>query len=171
MEGFRLPPIQFTEDEANALVTAEHIVSKSKDLSLSDNYSNAVTKIRSVLKYSQIGKADILAERIFYRESHQEKKTSNLLMKIQSAITNLRLLRIEYRSKEESLTTRNIEPFALYSTKGNWLLIAFCRLRNDFRAFRIDQIQKLIPQDENFATHDMTLEKYFKLHIQNTKHP
>ena len=166
MEGFHLPPIRFTEDEANALITAEHIVSKSKDRSFSDNYSNAVTKIKSVLKYSQVGKADLLADRIFYREDHQEEKSSDLLMKIQSAITNFRILQIEYLSQADNLTDREIEPFALYSTHGNWLLIAFCRLRNEFRAFRIDLIQKLTSQNETFSAHDMTLEKYFEEYVQ-----
>lgn len=169
MEGFRIPPIRFTEDEANALLTAEHIVSKAKDKSLSDNYSNAITKIKSVLKYAQVGKADLLEERIFYRQAHDEEKSSDQLMKIQSALTNFQLLKIEYLSKSNDLTLRAIEPFALYSIHGNWLLIAFCRLRNDFRTFRIDHIQKLTFQNTTFTPHDMTMDKYFELYIQKKR--
>jgi predicted DNA-binding transcriptional regulator YafY len=34
MEGYRIPPVMFTESEANALVTAEQLVLKNRDSSL-----------------------------------------------------------------------------------------------------------------------------------------
>lgn len=166
MEGYQLPPVLFTEDEANALITAEQLVLKNKDQSFSENYSNAIVKIKSVLKHSQKGKADLLGERIYFKENDNEEKTSNYLMPIQSSITNFQLLEIEYLSLGDKLTKRKIEPFAVYSNKESWLLIAFCKLRNDFRAFRIDLIQQLTPQNETFEPHDMTLEKYFERYVK-----
>ncbi len=163
MEGYRLPPVLFTENEANALITAEQLVLKNKDKSFSENYCDAIVKIKSVLRYSQKGKTDLLADRIHFRENEKYEKSSNYLMTIQSAITNFQLLNIEYLSLENKLTKRNIEPFAVYNTKGNWILIAFCKLRNEFRAFRIDLIQKLIQKKETFESHNMTLEQYFEL--------
>ena len=167
MEGYQLPPVQFTEEEANALITAEQLVLKNKDQSFSENYSAAIIKIKAVLNYSQKGKADLLAERIYFGENHKYEKTSNYLMKIQSALTNFQLLKIEYLSKKDKLTTRAIEPFALYSSKDKWLLIAYCRLRKEFRAFRVDLIQKLTPQAETFTPHDMTFQQYFELYVKN----
>jgi predicted DNA-binding transcriptional regulator YafY len=164
MEGYQLPPVLFTEDEANALITAEQLVLKDKDQSFTENYCNAIVKIKSVLKHSQKGKAALLADRIYFGENHKHEKSSNILMKIQSAIINFQLLEIEYLSLANKLTKRQIEPFAFYNNKGNWLLIAFCRLRNEFRAFRIDFIQKLIPQSETFASHNMTIDQYFELY-------
>ena len=167
MEGYQLPPVQFTEEEANALITAEQLVLKNKDQSFSENYSAAIIKIKAVLHYSQKGKADLLAERIYFGENHKYEKTSNYLMKIQSALTNFQLLKIDYLSIKDKLTTRTIEPFALYSSKDKWLLIAFCRLRKEFRAFRVDLIQKLTPQAETFTPHDMTFQQYFELYVKN----
>ncbi len=34
MSGYTLPPVMFTEEEANALITAENMVSRNKDQSL-----------------------------------------------------------------------------------------------------------------------------------------
>ncbi len=67
MDGFQLPPIMFTENEANALITAERLISQNKDLSLVENYTNAITKIKSVLRYSQKESTDFLTERIIFR--------------------------------------------------------------------------------------------------------
>ncbi len=169
MEGYQLPPVLFTEEEANALITAEQLVSKNKDQSFSENYSNAIVKIKAVLRNSQKGKADLLADRIYFRGNDTNEKSSNFLMKIQSSITNFQVLEIDYLSLNKQLTTRRVEPFAIYNTNGNWLLIAFCKLRKDFRVFRVDMIQKLITQIETFEPHDLTLEEYFEICRQNTQ--
>ena len=166
VEGYQLPPVLFTEDEANALITAERLVVKNKDQSFTESYSNAITKIKSVLKYSQKGKADLLADRVWFGDNNAFEKTSNFLMKIQSAITNYQLAEIDYHSADKNLTTRIIEPFALYNNQGNWLLIAYCRLRNDFRSFRIDYIRKLILQSETFEPHNMTIVEYFEKYVK-----
>ncbi len=171
MEGYRLPPVFFTEEEANALITAEQIILKNKDLSFSETYTNVVTKIKSVLKQTQKGKTDLLAGRIHFRENDTFNQSSNYLMEIQLAITNFQLLNMEYKSLEHNTTIRDIEPFAVYNTNGNWLLIAFCLLRQEFRAFRIDLIQKLTPLDRVFDPHNMTLEQYFEICKEKTQHP
>jgi len=166
MEGYHLPPVLFTEEEANALITVEQLVIKNKDLSLVESVSSAIEKIKSILKYSQKGNVDLLADRIYFGGNNKQEKTSDNLMKIQSAIIHFQLLKIEYHSSENNSTTRNIEPFAIYSINGNFLLIAYCRLRNDFRAFRIDYIIKLIPLEETFTQHDMTLKEYFENYVK-----
>jgi predicted DNA-binding transcriptional regulator YafY len=166
MEGYHLPPVLFTEDEANALITVEQLLIKNKDRSLSENVSSAIEKIKSILRYSQKGNADLLADRIYFGGNQSEEKSSNNLMQIQSAIIHFQILKIEYHSSNKKRTTRDIEPFAIYSINGNFLLIAFCRLRKDFRAFRIDYIEKLAAQDDTFTPHDMTLQKYFEDYVQ-----
>lgn len=163
LEGYQLPPIMFTENEANALITAEKLISKNKDQSLVENYTNAIIKIKAVLRYSQKETTNLLTERIVFRTNIENKTTSNYLMTIQSAISKFQLMTIDYISLQEEFTTRTIESFALYSTQENWILIAFCRLRNEFRAFRIDQIQKLKLHTETFEPHKMSLQEYFEI--------
>ncbi len=161
MEGYHLPPVLFTEDEANALVTVERLLLKNKDQSLSDNVTSAIEKIKSILKYTQKGNTDLLSERVYFGGNWNEEKTSDNLMRIQSAIIHFQVLRIDYCSSEGEHSTRDIEPFAIYSINGNFLLVAFCRLRKDWRVFRIDYIEKLLPVDETFQAHNMTMKKFF----------
>lgn len=171
MEGYHLPPVLFTEDEANALITAEQLVNKNKDQSFSDSVSSAIEKIKAILRYSQKGNVDLLSDRIYFGGNNEEVKTSNNLMEIQSAITNYQVLKIDYLSSENNRTTRNIEPFAIYSIHGNFLLIALCRLRNDFRAFRIDYIESLVSQQETFTPQNMTIQQYFEKYVIKQNHP
>ncbi len=171
-EGYQLPPVMFSEEEANALITAEQLILKNKDASFVNNYTNAITKIKAVLKYSQKDKADLLSKRIVFRFNEDNEKSSNYLMQLQIAITNFQLLELEYQSLQNNYTKRVVEPFAVYSTNLNWLLIAFCRLRNEFRAFRIDCIQSLKNTESHFEPHNMTLEEYFKICEEKyKKHP
>ena len=164
MEGYRIPPVMFTESEANALVTAEQLVLKNKDTSFVKEYSEAIGKIKSVLRYNTKDKVNLLAERIIFRQNAENSRTSNYLSVLQLALTNFNLVQIEYHSPDtEKTTRRTIEPFALYSTQENWLLIAFCRLRKDFRAFRLDRILQLTTLGEHFAPHEMTLDRYFEI--------
>ena len=167
LEGYHLPPVIFTEDEANALITLEQLALKNKDLSLVENTSSAIEIIKAILRYSQKGNADLLADRIYFGGNNNEEKTSNNLMQIQSAITQYRVLTINYLSSNTKQTIRNIEPFAIYSINGNFLLIAFCQLRNDFRHFRIDFIEKLVPKNETFTSHNMKIKEYFEKYVKN----
>lgn len=162
MEGYQLPPVMFTEDEANALITAEQLILKNKDASLVQHYSEAILKIKALLKGSQKDKASLLTERIYFTDNYLNQRTSNYLMRLQSALTNFQVLNIDYLSLDQKFSNRNIEPFALYSTEEKWLLIAYCRLREAFRMFRIDHIQKITNTYEQFESHNMTLEEYYK---------
>lgn len=162
MEGYKLAPVMFTEEEANALITAEQLIRKNKDLSLVKQYENAVTKIKSILKHTQKEKTELLSNRIQVRNNSENEKTSNYLIKLQSTIANYQIIKIDYVSLENHPSQREIEPFALYTTQDNWILIAFCRLKNDFRAFRLDRIQNLEISGNRFEPHKMTLHQYLE---------
>jgi predicted DNA-binding transcriptional regulator YafY len=166
MDNYTVAPVQFSEKQANALITVEQLILKNKDLSFSENISSAIEKIKSILRYSQKGNADLLSERVYFSGNHNQEKSSNNLMQIQSAIIHFHVLKIVYNSSEKKRTIRNIEPFAIYSINGNFLLIAFCRLRKDFRAFRIDYIETIDAQNETFTQHNMTIQNYFEDYIQ-----
>ncbi|AIM61002.1 helix-turn-helix transcriptional regulator [Cellulophaga lytica] len=163
VDGYKLPPVMFTEEEANALITAEQIVNKNKDISFIEKYSSAVEKIKSVLKYSQRDKSSLLTERLDIRTNLEKHVTSNHLMQLQIALTNYKLLQISYLSLQNVKTKRTIEPFALIHNNDNWVLIAFCRLRKDFRAFRVDCIQQLVMLSTSFDPHKLTLQEYFDM--------
>lgn len=164
MDGYRIPPVMFTEGEANALITAEQLILKNKDASFVKEYSEAILKIKSVLRSSTKDKANLLSNRIVFRQNVENVITSNYLATLQLALTNFNLIKINYHSPETKQTTeRTIEPFAIYSTQENWLLIAFCRLRKDFRAFRLDRILNLNVLNEQFEPHKMTLQEYFEI--------
>ncbi|MBU2997946.1 YafY family transcriptional regulator [Cellulophaga baltica] len=160
MDGYKIPPVMFTEKQANALILAEQLVLNSKDASFVKDYTEAIDKIKSILKYTTKDKANTLLERTRYDQNINRERNSNNLSDLQSALTNYNLVKIEYINKENSPSIRLIEPFAVLNSE-NWYLVAFCRLRNEFRFFRPDRIQKIEILTENFEPHNMTLQEYF----------
>lgn len=161
VEGYHLPPVSFTENEANALITAEQLISRNKDESLVNNYKEAITKIKAVLRNQDKDKAELLSQRIAFRTNLEQDITSNYLSQIQKCITNSKLCKILYDSLENLHTERTVEPFAVYSAQDNWIMIAHCRLRKEFRSFRLDRITKLTMLNETFEPHNMTLREYY----------
>jgi predicted DNA-binding transcriptional regulator YafY len=160
MEGYRIPPVMFTEKQVHALILAEQLVLKSKDASFVADYAEAIDKIKSILRYTVQDKANLLADRTKYNEALNQERNSSNLSDLQNALTNYKLVKIRYLNKEGSATDRIIEPFAVLSAE-NWYLIAWCRLRKEFRFFRPDRIQKMEVLSENFEPHKLTLQEYF----------
>jgi predicted DNA-binding transcriptional regulator YafY len=161
MEGYRIPPVMFTESQANALIVAEQLVLKNKDASFVKDYTEAIDKIKAVLGYQVKDKANLLSERTRFSQNTNSEKNSNNLSDLQFALTNFCVAKIGYTNEASKATSRLIEPFALLSTQENWLLVAWCRLRNQFRFFRLDRIKSLQILEEKFAPHKMTLQEYF----------
>jgi predicted DNA-binding transcriptional regulator YafY len=162
MEGYKIPPVMFSENEANALITVEQLVLKNRDSSLIKEYTEAINKVKAVLLYSTKEKVELLSKRIAVSPAILETNSSNSLTLIQNALTNFKVLNITYHSEhKDEKTERKIEPFALYySLQESWILIAYCRLRKDYRMFRLDRIIKIKQTELNFIPHKLTLQEY-----------
>lgn len=160
IEGYSVPPVMFTEAQANALVTAEQLVLQNKDASFVKAYAEAIEKIKAVLRYSQKDNADLLASRTLFSANQNRVRNSSNLTDLQYAITHYFVTCIAYTNALGEQSNRLIEPFALLST-DNWLLVAYCRMRKGFRYFRLDRMQKVEVLVETFEPHKMTLQEYF----------
>lgn len=165
LKGYKLPPIMFSESEANALIFGEKLISKTKDESLIREFNNATAKIKSVLKDSEKAKAELLAHRTIIGKNWTDKRTSNFLSEIQKALTNYHVLKVEYKKEGASQSTkRELEPYVIYhNTSEDWVLVAWCRMRKDFRNFRVDRIIKMTNTLESFPPHKMTMEEYVEI--------
>ncbi|GAA3598156.1 YafY family protein [Flavivirga amylovorans] len=163
MEGYSVAPVQFTEKQANALITAEQLINQSKDTSFVENFNEALTKIKSVFRTSIQEKSELLQSKIYVFNPTYENISSNALSEIQLAITNFNFIEINYcKVNDTNISFRRIEPYAIYSIQQKWILIAWCHLRNDYRAFRIDRIQHFNILNDTFEDRKFNLQDYFQ---------
>jgi predicted DNA-binding transcriptional regulator YafY len=163
VDGYSLPPIMITEEEANALIVSEKLILNQGDTSLIKDFNSILFKIKSVLK--TLEKEGVLKlENRIEPSVKKEKLKSNWLSSLQKSITKTNVVEINYHSiYKDELTTRKIEPLAVYFTENAWILVAFCRLRNGQREFRLDRISKLSITTETFDyQQNFSLNSYFE---------
>lgn len=162
MDGYKVPPIMLTETEANALLTAELIIQSSKDTSLIGEFASVTAKIKAVLPRSLKDKTEKLERKIGVSNTYiNDSPKSSLLLQLQRTLLENLVIQVDYTNKKGEKSKRDLEPFALYSNqKDEWILVAFCRLRDDFRSFLLTNITKMVVTDESFETHRISFEQY-----------
>ncbi|MCE2963306.1 MAG: helix-turn-helix transcriptional regulator [Chitinophagales bacterium] len=70
----------------------------------------------------------------------KESYSQNLISTIINAAKNKNLITIHYYSNEKGITERDIEPMDVVIRNGKKNLVGWCRLREDWRTFRLDRV-------------------------------
>jgi predicted DNA-binding transcriptional regulator YafY len=154
MRGYHLPPVHFTTEEATALVTAGMLMDRFADSSLMSSMASALGKIRAVLPPDRQDHVARLERRMSLRSTRQQNQPANLFL-IQKALADRTVLRISYRgSGAAEPLRREVEPLGLTYYGDRWHLIAWCRVRQDYRDFRTDRIQAIGSSSEQFGPHE-----------------
>ncbi len=160
LEGYQVPPVHFTSEEANALITGKAIIDQNSDSSLIENFGTAIDKVRAVLRSQEKKQTNFLEQRI--APSQPAKSQSGNLIQIQQAISMFSVLQIEYSSAIGVKSLREVEPLALYFTQEHWILVAYCKLRKAHREFRLDRISSVSRTAQHFPPNQFSLDDYFK---------
>jgi predicted DNA-binding transcriptional regulator YafY len=167
MEGYRLPPVMFTKEEATAFLMAEKLITKLTDNTTDQHFKSAMYKVKAVLKTTEKDFLEDIDERIEvigHPSNIETKPNKDILQVILKSISEKRILNLQYFSRnQEQQTERRIEPIGICYINTHWHLIAFCQLRNDYRDFRIDRIIELLPTSKLFRGNaHPSLQNYLK---------
>ncbi|KIO76848.1 DNA-binding protein [Pedobacter lusitanus] len=163
-DGYRLPPIMFTREEATAFITAEKLVIGLTDTANSNSYSSALYKIRAVLKSADKDHLENLDDKIeFLKSSHtpELRADKNPLQTILNAIAVRNVLQLNYFAYyRQEHTLRQIEPVGVFYLDNYWHLIAYCRERKAYRDFRFDRITEITTLSELYPDRHPSLKSY-----------
>lgn len=153
-EGFHLPPIMLNRAEAGALLLGAKLVEKFSDIRVNHHFAGALDKIRAVLGQDDkdsLNRLDNLVTVLNTATPGSEGPGGHWLLDIQSVLAQDKVISIDYNSGyKDELTTRSVEPLGLCFYGGHWHLLAYCRLRRDYRDFRVDRIRKVSVGNESF---------------------
>ncbi len=162
VDGYFLPPVSFTSDEANALILLSSLASRFGDESVARNAENALEKVRTVLKSREKESASQLRDRIRVISPVYQKPV-DYLADVQKAISDNTILYLEYTDLKKQKTKREVEPIGMIYYTDQWHLIAWCWLRNDYRDFIVRQIDVLHPTQRPFKKTDhITIDDHIK---------
>ncbi|HTD92804.1 MAG TPA: YafY family protein [Chitinophagaceae bacterium] len=167
MDGYRLPPVMFTKEEATAFLTAEKMIEMLTDSSTEEHYKSAMYKVRAVLRSTEKDFLENLDDHISVlksnRQRHQVMPASGPLQTILKSIAGKNVLNISYFTHHsQQQTERNVEPVGIFYLDSHWHMVAYCRLRKDYRDFRIDRIKKIQTTSELFNPSHPTLKVYLQ---------
>ncbi len=165
MDGYRLPPVMFTREEATAFLTAEKFVETLADASITEHHKSAMYKIRAILKTAEKNLLEDIDGKIEVLKSHHQLRVDNKnhIQPILNAIAQKKVLQIDYFAfHSQEHTKRDVEPIGIFFKDSYWHLIAFCRMRDDYRDFRIDRINKVRETEKHFDSVHPTLKEYIK---------
>lgn len=153
MEGYRLPPVMFTQEEASSLLLGSKFIQHFTDEAEKKQFDSAMYKIKAVLRSTDKDYVEELDEKIAINTGPVPvDDTLQLhLSAMREAAVDKRVISIEYYSAyKEETTIREAEPLGLFYYASTWHFIGWCRLRKDYRDFRLDRIRKLVLKDEHF---------------------
>ncbi len=165
MDGYKLPPVMFTLEEATAFLTAEKLVEKLTDASTKTSYTSAMYKVRSVLRNNEKDYLENIEDHIQVIDNPYLPKgeENNHIQTILQSISLKNIISINYFANHNQKTTqRDVEPCGIYYQSNKWYLIGFCQLRNDYRNFRIDRISGIKVTDTKFSKVHPTLKTFLK---------
>lgn len=145
--GFDLPPLMFTTEEVDAIVTGVRLLRRLRDPKLQEAADSVLAKVGTVLPEQ----LRALLEAPMYVSSGSTPSAKGVdLAEVRSAIHASRKLRIAYLDAQDRRTQRTIWPIAMAYYIDVTLIAAWCELRNDFRHFRVDRITRSTPLQERF---------------------
>ncbi|RYY50393.1 MAG: YafY family transcriptional regulator [Chitinophagaceae bacterium] len=166
MEGYRLPPVMFTREEAAALITAGKIIDKLTDKATRKSYEEALLKIKAVLRHAEKDFVDGIDEHIAVVKSPYLPDRSGENIHLQAILQNIStktVLDIGYfANHSQEYSNRLVEPVGIFYASGNWYLVAFCQLRKDYRHFRTDRISYINPTNIHFRQQHPTLTSFIE---------
>lgn len=173
VDGYFLPPITFTEEEAHSFLLAEKFIHNYTDKSVSTQFQQGVDKIKNVLSSHTQESVEELSNRInIYRAPQQQTfaQTDQSLITLQKALQKKQILQITYKANyNQQESVRIIEPIGICHYSDRWHLIAWCRLRNAVRDFRIDRIQSVNLLDDFYEIHELNVQEYIEDYYQQSQ--
>jgi predicted DNA-binding transcriptional regulator YafY len=140
-QGFELPPLMFTHDEARALVASVRMAQVWQDPALAQASQVALGKILSVLPIAARVAAQSMA--IYAPPMGLEPEVQVRLQTLREAAQAHRKVTVQYRDATDSLSQRILRPLGCFYWGKVWTLAAWCESRNDFRSFRLDRMAQL----------------------------
>lgn len=153
MEGYYLPPLNFTDTEATALILGTQLLKQQAAGTVTIGAEQALEKIAAALPPNVRERVEALTNIIgFFAGRDRFNLDDPRLMTLQKAIQSRRVVHLRYHGYDRDATTeRVLEPYQLYYVMGAWYVEGFCRLRKEMRTFRLSRIEKLAPGADVFV--------------------
>ena len=153
-------PIRLNLDEAFALRMALESFPLESDSPYRETVESLLKKIETILPEWEQGEFSHYPT--LFQDPRQPVR-ARMLHLLEQGVKQTCVCEIVYFSPEkETLSTRDVEPLGLIFHEGLWYLIAYCRLRENILAFRLDRMKEATLKEEHFQKKEVDLDAFKK---------
>lgn len=155
IEGYRLPSLMFTKEEAIAFLTAEKIIEQLTDTQNSNYFRQGMDKIRAALRSVDKKYLHDMDDSIaVYKSRNAGESLPNIMQTILNSINDKLVIEVDYTNADGSKTRRALEAVGITYSYPRWYLSAWCHLRKSYRIFRLDRIDNIkTTEDKHTKVH------------------
>ncbi|RJE86230.1 YafY family transcriptional regulator [Paenibacillus sp. 1011MAR3C5] len=151
MEQFRIERQIVTFDDLQSILVALRGVQASLD---DQDMEQLLTKIKALVARSEQKQMEEAGDTLLFDTNLWHGgglKDRSMLAKLRQASKNRQVLSFLYTNTEGVGELREVEPIGLAWKGYTWYLYAYCRLRSDYRTFRLSRISEHNIHMEHFA--------------------
>lgn len=153
-EGYFLPPLRFTTEEALILALGSEFMGYNFDRQYRTAAQAAYRKIDAVLSEELRQDIAYLTTNIsFFAANPLDERQLEILRLLRTAIAEHRTVRFQYARKvvgASDTTIRDVDPYSLARLSNDWLLMGYCHLRHDIRVFRLGRMTQVKVLEKQF---------------------
>ena len=135
-ERWSLPPLNFEATEALAVIAA---LAAARTLPFAAAGHRAEQKILAAMHSGEAARARELVGRLRLGDFGR-RGARDIVAAVERAVVGRSVVEIGYRDRLGRVTSRAVEAHGLQITPDGSFLVAWCRLRDDVRAFQLDRI-------------------------------
>ena len=152
VEGYFLPPLSFSSDEAIILLLGGEYIAQNFDARYQAGARSASLKIENVLPPQVRTEVEGLRSSIRFISAPSLPDDSAVLKELRRAVVESKTISFHYygRNKTDGATERRADPYGLIYYNGTWYLVAHDQERQDLRNFRLDRIENLSVTAQTF---------------------
>lgn len=148
IEDAALPPLAFEDDELEALVLGLRDVAVIGDPALAKSAKTALAKLTARVPPRQAHRLQhaILDARRFFRPAPPRVDVASL----RAATWEEETIEFSYVDAKGVASIRKADPLGIVYMQETSMMLAWCHLRQDFRAFRLDRMNDLMRTGKSF---------------------
>jgi predicted DNA-binding transcriptional regulator YafY len=143
--AYTLPPLNISPREAIATAIALTALAGTP---FAEAARSALHKLVSVMAPRDLDAARAMAGQIRLPRPAAGGATGSVMRTAEEALWSRSVLAIDYFDRNGAASSRAVEPLGLAHGGEHWYLVAWCRLRQGVREFRLDRVLQVAPTDE-----------------------
>jgi predicted DNA-binding transcriptional regulator YafY len=156
IEGFFLPPVSFTRDEATMLLLGADYLSHNFDAQYRAAAQMAAAKIEGVLGETLREEVRAMQAALQTISVEAEAGVLDKLRLLRRAILESKRIRLRYFARfgdaaRSQIETRELEPHRLVFATNAWYLVAHDLKHNEMRRFRLERMEAIALTETAFT--------------------